>query len=237
MHDATAHHGRADEGPGMRIGEAAAASRTTPRALRFYERRGLLPPLRRSASGQREYGPQEVAMARAVRQLPALGLTVQDVRQVAGRLPQLARIPLKDCAGLDPSDPALDVIDRRLTAIDAEIARLTRLRDSLLAALPPGGQKRKHRRAMTSSAPHAFASHSTARSSPSPWPRVTFSRAVTCQRAVSCDSIASRHPQLLGISSGEAHLVPHHGALGRGVEPGEELGQRRPARAVRTHDR
>ncbi len=104
----------------MRIGEAAAASRTTPRALRFYERRGLLPPLRRSASGQPEYGPQ--------------------------------------------------------------------------------------------SAPHAFASHSTARSSPSPWSRVTFSRAVTCQRAVSCDSIATRHPQLLGISSGEARLVPHHGA-------------------------
>lgn len=45
-------------------------------------------------------------------------------------------IPLEDCAGLDPSDPALDVIDRRLATIDAEIARLTRLRESL-AARPP----------------------------------------------------------------------------------------------------
>lgn len=55
---------------------------------------------------------------------------------MADRLPQLAVIPLEDCAGLDPSDPALDVIDRRLATIDAEIARLTRLRESL-AARPP----------------------------------------------------------------------------------------------------
>lgn len=122
-----------DEGPGMRIGDAAAASGTTPRALRFYEQRGLLPSPRRSASGQREYGPEEVAVVRTVRQLLALGLTVQDIQQVADRLPQLAEIPLEHCAGVDPSDPALDVIDRRLTAIDAEIVRLTRLRDGLAA--------------------------------------------------------------------------------------------------------
>ncbi|MGW1676125.1 hypothetical protein [Saccharopolyspora sp. NPDC002376] len=48
-------------------------------------------------------------------------------------MPQLADIPLEDCAGLDPFDPAPDVIDRRLTAIDAEIARLTLLRDCLAA--------------------------------------------------------------------------------------------------------
>ncbi|MFI8642199.1 helix-turn-helix domain-containing protein [Streptomyces chartreusis] len=45
----------------MRIGDAAAAAGTTPRALRFYEEWGLLPPARRTATGQREYGPDELA--------------------------------------------------------------------------------------------------------------------------------------------------------------------------------
>ncbi|WP_435864457.1 hypothetical protein [Streptomyces sparsogenes] len=74
-----------------------------------------------------------MAVVRTVRQLLALGLTVQDIQQIADRLPQLVEISLEDCAGIDFSDPAADIIDRRLTAIDAEIARLTRLRDTLTA--------------------------------------------------------------------------------------------------------
>ncbi|MVO87162.1 MerR family transcriptional regulator [Streptomyces sp. p1417] len=64
----------------MRIGDAAAAAGTTPRALRFYEERGLLPPPRRTPTGQREYGPGDVARVRVVRRLLALGLTVEDLR-------------------------------------------------------------------------------------------------------------------------------------------------------------
>jgi MerR family transcriptional regulator, copper efflux regulator len=37
----------------MRIGDAAAAAGTTPRALRFYEANDLLPPPRRRRAGQR----------------------------------------------------------------------------------------------------------------------------------------------------------------------------------------
>ncbi|MGH3239306.1 MAG: MerR family DNA-binding transcriptional regulator [Spirillospora sp.] len=40
----------------MRISDAAAAAGTTPRALRFYEQRGLLPPPSRTSGGQRRYG-------------------------------------------------------------------------------------------------------------------------------------------------------------------------------------
>lgn len=71
----------------MRIGDAAAAAGTTPRALRFYEERGLLvPPPVRTASGQREYGPRDVQRVRAVRDLLSLGLTVEDLARVADRL-------------------------------------------------------------------------------------------------------------------------------------------------------
>ena len=63
----------------MRIGDAAAAAGTTPRALRFYEQRGLLPPAPRTMTGQREYGPRDVALVRIIRELLSLGLTVEDV--------------------------------------------------------------------------------------------------------------------------------------------------------------
>ncbi|RFU37461.1 MerR family transcriptional regulator, partial [Actinomadura logoneensis] len=74
----------------MRIGDAAAAAGTTPRALRFYEERGLLlPPPARTASGQREYAPRDVQRVRVVRELLSLGLTVEDLAGVAHRLDAL----------------------------------------------------------------------------------------------------------------------------------------------------
>ncbi|MEV7024198.1 MerR family transcriptional regulator, partial [Kitasatospora sp. NPDC093558] len=69
----------------MRIGDAAAAAGTTPRALRFYEQRGLLRPPPRSPSGQREYGRAEIVRIRAIRELLAFGLTVEDVAERAHR--------------------------------------------------------------------------------------------------------------------------------------------------------
>ncbi|MFF1908782.1 MerR family transcriptional regulator [Kitasatospora sp. NPDC058218] len=117
----------------MRIGDAAAAAGTTPRALRFYEQRGLLPPPARTAAGQREYGPAEVARVRAIRELLALGLTVEDLRSRAHRLHLLTEDEPRICDSADGSGPEafVPVVDRRLAALDAEIARLTALRDNL----------------------------------------------------------------------------------------------------------
>jgi len=117
----------------MRIGDAAAAAGTTPRALRFYEQRGLLLPLpRRTANGQRVYGPQDVGRIRVIREMLSLGLTVEDVRSYAPRLDLLVEaLPGERCSGT----PA--VVMNRLATLDAEIARLTRLRDQLAATLPP----------------------------------------------------------------------------------------------------
>lgn len=112
----------------MRIGEAAAAAGTTPRALRFYEQRGLMPPPARTASGQREYAPGDVARLRLIRRLLAQGLTVEDLRACADRLHLLLETAPPSCA---PGG----IVDRRIAALDAEITRLTHLRDTL--AGPP----------------------------------------------------------------------------------------------------
>ncbi|MEV5610881.1 MerR family transcriptional regulator [Streptomyces sp. NPDC052225] len=114
----------------MRIGDAAAAAGTTPRALRFYEERGLLPPPRRTASGQRDYTERDMARIRVVRRLLALGLTVADVRACADRIDLLLAQPGRRCSAPEPG-AARGVVDQRLAALDAEIARLTALRESL----------------------------------------------------------------------------------------------------------
>ncbi|MFC5663923.1 MerR family transcriptional regulator [Kitasatospora misakiensis] len=117
----------------MRIGDAAAAAGTTPRALRFYEQRGLLPPPTRTASGQREYGPEAVTRVRVIRALLALGLTVDDLASRSHRLDLLAEDPPRSCATTGEVGPETfaPVVEQRLAALDAEIARLTRLREGL----------------------------------------------------------------------------------------------------------
>lgn len=123
----------------MRIGDAAAAAGTTPRALRFYEERGLLHPPARSASGQREYGPAEVARVRAIRQLLAVGLTVDDVASRAHRLDLLEQDPPVRCSSFPGPDTFAPVVYARLAALDAEIARLTALRARLAHHVATGG--------------------------------------------------------------------------------------------------
>lgn len=121
----------------MRIGDAAAAVGTTARALRFYEQCGLLSPPR-TATGQREYGTGEISRLRIIRELLSLGLTIEDLRNCAARLDLLegdVLSPFGDPEGgcAQPSG----IAERRLSALDAEITRLTRLRDRLAARVAP----------------------------------------------------------------------------------------------------
>ncbi|BAJ27706.1 MULTISPECIES: MerR family transcriptional regulator [Kitasatospora] len=115
----------------MRIGDAAAAAGTTPRALRLYEQRGLLPAPDRSSSGQRVYGETDVARVRVIRGLLALGLTLGDLRGHAEAVDLLLADPARRC-GANPSGGP--IVRHRLAALDAEIARLTRLRTALALA-------------------------------------------------------------------------------------------------------
>ncbi|MGW6404681.1 MerR family transcriptional regulator [Streptomyces sp. NPDC055134] len=121
----------------MRISDAAAAVGTTPRALRFYEERGLLPPPRRTATGQRVYAERDIARIRVIRRLLGLGLTVEDVRACADRIDILMANPDRRCTAPSPG-AAKGVVQQRIAALDTEIARLTALRDRLSRQLAPG---------------------------------------------------------------------------------------------------
>jgi DNA-binding transcriptional MerR regulator len=63
----------------LTIGELARLTRLNAETLRYYERRGLLPAPARKASGYRQYGPDDVARVRAIREAQRLGFTLREI--------------------------------------------------------------------------------------------------------------------------------------------------------------
>jgi MerR family transcriptional regulator, thiopeptide resistance regulator len=67
--------------PQMRqVGELARETGLTVRTLHHYDQIGLLSPSRRSASGYRLYGPEDIARLQQIRSLRLLGFPLEDIR-------------------------------------------------------------------------------------------------------------------------------------------------------------
>ncbi|WP_244929740.1 MerR family transcriptional regulator [Nocardioides sp. W7] len=68
----------------LSIAEAAERTGLTPDTLRYYERDGLLiRPVRRSASGHRQYDDDALRWIEMVNRLRATGMPIRDVRRYA----------------------------------------------------------------------------------------------------------------------------------------------------------
>ena len=78
--------------PYLSPSEAARRLGVSAKALRLYEQRGLVAPLR-TAAGWRAYGPDEMARAGEIAALRALGLSLAQVARVLGG----------DSQGLEPA--------------------------------------------------------------------------------------------------------------------------------------
>ena len=108
--------------PALRIGELAAATALTPDTLRYYERLGLPATPRRSAGGFRLFGHDAAERVRFVKQAQALGLSLDEIRQLIGA----------PCREVEPVLRArLAELDARLAELDARLAELRGLRRTL----------------------------------------------------------------------------------------------------------
>lgn len=107
----------------MTIGQAAAASGLTPKAIRLYETRGLIEPAARTESGYRTYGPDDVALLSFIRRARSLGLRLDEIGQII----DLQR------GGRHPCATVLELVDGRIADIDTTIAGLHALRTTLAA--------------------------------------------------------------------------------------------------------
>lgn len=89
------------------IGEVAQATGLTARALRFYEARGLVKPLR-TAGGRRVYGPGELARLNAVVALKRANFSLARIAElIEGRRADLSRIVAIQLAQIDAQAAAL----------------------------------------------------------------------------------------------------------------------------------
>jgi MerR family transcriptional regulator, redox-sensitive transcriptional activator SoxR len=65
----------------LTIGKLAAAGGVNASAVRYYERRGLMPEPERM-SGQRRYGPDSIARLRTIRAAQQAGLSLEEIEQL-----------------------------------------------------------------------------------------------------------------------------------------------------------
>lgn len=110
----------------FRIGELAEQSGVSRDAIRFYEREGLLPRPRRSASRHRLYDHRAVTHVRFIRRSQELGLSLADIRRL---------LPVREADGPAASRRVTEVLEARLKAYEERIAAFETFRRRLTEGL------------------------------------------------------------------------------------------------------
>ena len=105
----------------MTIGEAAAASGVSAKMLRYYEGIGLVPAARRTESGYRIYGADDVHTLRFIRRARALGFSLEETRGLLALWQDKAR------ASADVKAVAL----RHIGELEAKLAEIEAMRRTL----------------------------------------------------------------------------------------------------------
>jgi len=121
---------------GLLIGEVAAKSGVSRKALRLYEKAGILPPARRTGSGYRVWGPETLAL---------LGFVTQ-ARRLGFRLDEIERIVTLKRSGQTPCKHVLDLVHLKLENIEQALTDLAEVR-GLLRGLLRSWRSRRRRSA------------------------------------------------------------------------------------------
>lgn len=108
---------------GLLIGEMAARTGASRKALRLYERAGILPPPGRTPSGYRVYDRETLALLAFVRQAQRLGFTLDEIKTIVG----MKR------AGQVPCSHVRDLVRRKTKELDQRLKDLVEVRRGLRA--------------------------------------------------------------------------------------------------------
>lgn len=125
-----------DSDTGMDIKDAAAASGLTADTIRFYERRGVLPPPPRQPNGYRRYTETHLAVLRLAAGLRDLALPLDAVRDIVAVAHDGTCRDVRDRLH-HTLTAALAEADAQLAALRATRARLREV-ERAVAASPPG---------------------------------------------------------------------------------------------------
>jgi DNA-binding transcriptional MerR regulator len=105
----------------VRIGELAARAEVTAKALRHYERLGLIPAPLRTAAGYRDYGQGALRRVQFIVAGQRVGLSLRQLRQI---------LEVRE-RGEAPCAHALVLVNERLRDVEEAIAHLTALQAEL----------------------------------------------------------------------------------------------------------
>jgi len=109
----------------MTVTELARQSGTTPHAVRYYTRMGLLTPKRNPENGYRLYELSEVSWLRFIRQAKALGYTLHEIQEIMHDRDE----------GQSPCPKVREILQRRIVENRERLNELITLQDRMEKAL------------------------------------------------------------------------------------------------------
>ena len=111
--------------PTILIGNLADRIGVQPEAIRYYERRGLLPQPKRAANGYRVYSPEHVNSVEFIKRAQSLGFSLDEIREMM----ELRSRP--DSA----SEHVGKLLREKIETVDVQINGLQILRRELMRSL------------------------------------------------------------------------------------------------------
>ena len=99
---------------GLRTAQVAEQAGVNVETLRYYERRGLLKPGRRTSSGYRVYGRESAERLFFIKRAQAFGFTLEEIRELLTLRPESSR----SC------DRVMGMLDRKLEELRQQIAEM-----------------------------------------------------------------------------------------------------------------
>jgi MerR family transcriptional regulator, copper efflux regulator len=120
---------------GLKIGELARQAGVTAKAIRFYERRRILPPARRAANRYRLYDDDAVELLRFVKQATGLGLTLAEIREI---------VAIRE-GGRPPCTHVHQLLRAKADELDRKLKDLVDLRDRIRCSLAAWSRKPRGR--------------------------------------------------------------------------------------------
>lgn len=107
---------------GLLIGEVAARSGVSRKALRLYEAAGILPPPRRTTAGYRVYGSEALALLAFVSAARRLGLRLDEITEI---------VAIRRSGGI-PCARVRALVARKAAEVERQLIELRKLHARLL---------------------------------------------------------------------------------------------------------
>lgn len=109
----------------MKIGEVASAAGVSTSRIRFYEKRGIIPPAIRDDNGYRDYSPDLIGQLNFIEQAQKLGFTLKEI------------ISVEPGSGDHPvsCSVAVDLLTQKLSAVDELISEARQRKKEIKALI------------------------------------------------------------------------------------------------------